>query len=426
MSQSGMLMVADSVLPPDVPITFTTNSGVAVPAANNLNVLGGVVAAGTNPFRSIGSGSTVTYQAQISQAIAASNATNIGLSAFNSAQFTVDANGFVGLIGGGVAADSFAMQTGTSPVVPTAAGLVTFSGAVTAAGTNPVRTDGTGANTMVLEVQTSQALAAADATKIGLSNFDSAAFDVSATGFVQLNGGGIAATAFDVQANTAPGTDPVVPTAAGVVVINGAAVANHSVVLETRSRAANAYNLEVQYATSAAATDATKSGVAHFDSAAFSVDANGFVTASTTGLGKTITGDSGGALSPTANNWNILGGPGVTTTGSGSTLTINSVVFTDTTAATLAVDNGYNATAAGTYNMPATAAQGEMIIVFCDTAGAVVLDCPALNFIRVGNQITSSGGTATSTQIGDSLTLRYRLSSLTWEATSVIGNWTIA
>lgn len=145
-----------------------------------------------------------------------------------------------------------------------------------------------------------------------------------------------------------------------------------------------------------------------------------------TTTGKTITGDTGGALSPTGGNWNILGGPGVTTSGSGSTLTINSVVFTNTTATTLAVDNGYNATAAGTYNMPATAAQGEMIIVFCDTAGAVVLDCPALNFIRIGNAITSSGGTATSTLQGDSLTLRYRLSSLTWEAVSVSGNWLLA
>ncbi len=179
----------------------------------------------------------------------------------------------------GTVVENFVMQTGTSPVVPLL-GQVTFNGATVAAGTNPVRTDGTGANTMTLEVQRSQALSATDATKIGLANFDSAAFDVDANGFVQLNGGGIAATSFDIQANTAPGTDPVVPTTAGVVTVNGAAVANHSVVLETRSRAANAYNLEIQYATSAAATDATKSGVAHFNSTQFSVDASGFVALS--------------------------------------------------------------------------------------------------------------------------------------------------
>jgi len=92
--------------------------------------------------------------------------------------------------GGAPATDSFAMQTGISPVVPTAAGLVTFNGAVVAAGTNPVRTDGTAANTMALEVQISQALAATDATKIGLCNFDSTSFSVDANGFVQTTGGG--------------------------------------------------------------------------------------------------------------------------------------------------------------------------------------------------------------------------------------------
>jgi hypothetical protein len=270
---------------------------------------------------------------QRSQAIGATNATNVGLAAFNSAHFSVDANGFVSLLGGGQGIDSIAVQAGTSPITPDVAGQVTINGATVAAGTNPVRTNGTGANTMAVEVQISQALAAGDSTKIGLANFDSASFAVSAAGFVTLSG---------------------------------------------------------------------------------------------TGAGKTITGDTGGALSPTGGNWNILGGPGVTTSGSGSTLTINSVVFTDTTATTLAVDNGYNATAAGTYNLPATAAQGEVLEIFCDTGGAVVLDAPASNFIRIGSQITTSGGTATSNAQGDSLKLRYRLSTLTWEAISVVGTWTLA
>jgi len=154
----------------------------------------------------------------------------------------------------------------------------------------------------------------------------------------------------------------------------------------------------------------------------------GFINIDLAGGGaaiETLTGDTGTAT-PIANNIQIAGGPGITTSATGAVVTINSVVFTDTTAATLAVDNGYFATAAGTYPLPATAAQGEVLVVVCDTAGAVVLDAPALNFIRVGSAITSSGGTATSNAIGDSLTLRYRLSSLTWEATSVIGTWSLA
>ena len=74
--------------------------------------------------------------------------------------------------------------------MPDGNGLITINGAVVSAGTNPVRSDGTGANTLAIEVQTSQALAAADATKIGLANFDSASFAVAATGFVTMTGGG--------------------------------------------------------------------------------------------------------------------------------------------------------------------------------------------------------------------------------------------
>lgn len=257
-------------------------------------------------------GSTASPNIKVGNITSPNGTLTIG---YSSPNITVD------LTGGSTGVDSFAMQTGTSPVLPTAAGLVTFNGSVVAAGTNPVRTDGTGPNTMAVEVQISQALAATDITKIGLSNFDSAAFDVDANGFVQLNGGGIAATSFDVQANTVPGTDPVVPTSAGVVTVNGAAVANHSVVLETRSRAANAYNIEVQYGTSAAATDATKSGVAHFNSAQFTVDANGFVSSSGTGILNTLTGNTGGAISPAAGNINTVGTGSITISGAASTLT---------------------------------------------------------------------------------------------------------
>ena len=150
------------------------------------------------------------------------------------------------------------------------------------------------------------------------------------------------------------------------------------------------------------------------------------VVAGGTTVGKTITGDSGGALSPTAGNWNILGGPGVTTSGSGSTLTINSVVFTDTTAATLASDNGYFATAAGTYTLPAAPAQGETVIIFCDTAGAVAVTANTGQVIRIGNQVSSTAGSLTSTARGDALTLRYRSSGSVWATISSMGNWTVA
>ena len=82
---------------PQIPTQFDANVGSAIPLANVLELLGEVVAAGSNPFRSVASGNTVTYQVQIGQAVAATDATAIGLVAFDSSQFDVDANGFVTL-----------------------------------------------------------------------------------------------------------------------------------------------------------------------------------------------------------------------------------------------------------------------------------------------------------------------------------------
>lgn len=241
----------------------------------------------------------------------------------------------IGLAGGAAAIERVALDTGTSPILPLG-GTITFNGAVVAAGTNPVRTDGTGANTMALEVQTSQALAAADATKIGLCNFDSASFAVAATGFV---------------------------------------------------------------------------------------------TASGTGLGKTITGDSGGALSPTAGNWNIFGLSGSKTSGTGSTLTIKSPPFSQVGAsATSSLNTGEFVTAAVTRTLPASAglADGDLFIYVCTTAGALVIQSVTAQKIRIGSLITGAAGTATSTAIGDSLTLRFNATDGFFYAVSVVGTWLIS
>ena len=247
MSQAGLARITAGSLPPSVATSYVTNSGTAVPAANVLNVLGSTVAAGTNPFRSIGSGNTVTYQVQFSQAIAATNATNVGVSAFNSAFFTVDANGFVS--------------------------------------------------------------------------------------------------------------------------INGS------------------------------------------------------------GLGETITGDSGGALSPTAGNWNILGRSGSKTSGSGSTLTVKSPPYADAGSSTTStLNSGSFVTAAITLTLPASIglADGDLFEYVCTVAGPLVIQAVGTQKIRLGNSISSAAGTATSTLIGDSISLRFRATDGFFYATSSIGTWILA
>lgn len=113
--------------------------------------------------------------------------------------FTATAAGTSGLVLMGNTGADPSFQTGGSSFVTTystnggnatpSAAILNVVGGTSAAGTTPVATTGVG-NTVTTNVQTSQALAAADATKIGLSNFDSASFAVAATGFVTMTGGG--------------------------------------------------------------------------------------------------------------------------------------------------------------------------------------------------------------------------------------------
>ncbi len=241
----------------------------------------------------------------------------------------------IGMAGGAAGILRVAVQTGTSPILPTG-GTITFNGAVVAAGTNPVRTDGTASDTMALEIQTSQALAAADATKIGLSNFDSSSFAVAATGFVTL---------------------------------------------------------------------------------------------STTGAGKTITGDSGGALSPTANNWNILGRSGSKTSGSGSTLTVKSPAYADAGGSgTSTLNSGSFVTGAFTLTLPASAglADGDLFEYIATSSANMIIQAVGAQKIRIGSLISSAAGTATSSNTGDALALRFRASDGFFYAVSLIGTWVLA
>jgi hypothetical protein len=116
---------------------------------------------------------------------------------------------------------------------------------------------------------------------------------------------------------------------ANTLEILGEAVAAHSVPIETVG-SGNTVLIELQYASAAASSVANNAGAASFNSANFTVDANGYVTLSGSGFGETITGDTGGPLTPTAGNWNIItnvasnhSGASFLFSGSGSTLTLN-------------------------------------------------------------------------------------------------------
>ena len=544
--------------------TYTANSGSATPALNNLNLLGAVVAAGTSPFSSSGAGSTITYNVQRTQAIAASDATKIGLAVFDSTAFTVDANGFVSLsttgigrtitgnsggalsptagnwniVGGTVVAGSTPVATAglvstltinvqrSQAIVSTdstkiglsafdsakftvdANGFVSASGtgigqtitgdtggalsptggnwnilgSSPVAGTAPVQTTGTG-STLTVNVQKSQALAAADATKVGLSNFNSAQFTVDATGFVSALGSAFTEK-FAVDANTAPGTNPVLPSAAGQVTVTGAQVAAAAVganVIRTNSLAANTYTIEIQRSAAVGASASANNGVSHFNSAQFTVDSNAFVSLKGSGTNPAILGvhpnaTSGGGTDPTiadaSGNISLLGATVVAGTnpirtvatavnsittqvqisqalaatdatkiglanfnsaqfsvdanGFVSSLGAGFVWIDQATGTTLVKNTGYFVTAATTQTLPASPSQGDVVKVVADTTGAIVVTANTGQTIRIGNLTSSVAGTMTSTLRGDSLELVFRSSTSTWISISTTGTWLAA
>lgn len=317
MSQAGIVDIIGTH--PEIPTLFVCNVGSAVPIANTLEILGTAVAAHSIPLETVGSGNTVQIEVQYASAAASSVANNAGVASFNSTQFTVDANGYV-TISGGSLVESFNVDAhtapGTNPVVPNGSGVVTVTGGQVAAGTtaNVIQTNSLAANTYTIQVQRSQAVGVSTVGDNGVCHFNSTYFTVDSNGFVSINGASIGET---ITGNTGGALSPT----AGNWNILGTSTAAGSTPVQT-SGSVSTLTIQVQKSQAIAATDATKIGLAAFDSARFTVDSNGFVSLSGTGVGETITGNSGGALSPTAGNWNIVGAGSITTSGSVSTLTI--------------------------------------------------------------------------------------------------------
>jgi len=478
----------------NVDATSGAGTDPVVPTATGeITVTGGQIATGTigaNVIRTISTAAnSYTVQIQQTDSVAAKDTTKNGVAHFNSAHFTDD-EGFISLTGGGIAIDSVTVDTssgaGTNPVAPNGSGEITVTGAQVApgvVGANVIRTDSLAANTYTIEIQQTSAVAAKDTTKNGVSHFNSSHF-TNDQGFISLSGGGLAVDSFTVQAVTAPGVNPVTPDGSGIVTVNGAVVANHSVPLESRSRAVNAYNLEVQYATSAAATDGTKSGVAHFDSARFTVDASGFVTTSGSGVTTSIGVDvsSGGGsdpVVPAAGVIDITGaqvaagtvGANVIRTNStvanqvkievqrstavASTASLNNgvchfdsadfsvdangfVTFVGTgmitwqtisASQTLVINNGYICISPGgalSLPLPATATIGDIIEVTLDGATSFAITQAAGQSIRFGSSSTTVGVGGSLTTISQGNTLRMVAQSATkWNVISSVGNFTL-
>jgi len=143
-----------------------------------------------------------------------------------------------------------------------------------------------------------------------------------------------------------------------------------------------------------------------------------------------FTTDAGVAV-PAANNLNVFGTGGTSTSAAGSTITVTSTIgaaaWTDEAISFVAVvNNGYFCTAALTVTLPAAPTQGQFIIIETTTASSVVLQASGTQVIRMGSSASSVGGTATSAAAGNSVYLVYRAATTSWYSISTEGTWSMA
>ena len=203
--------------------------------------------------------------------------------------------------------------------------------------------------------------------------------------------GGVPASQFNVDASTAPGTNPVLADGLGAVTITGAQATANTVPnsIRTNSIAANSFQIEVQRASADAIANTARNGVAHFDSAFFSVSAAGFVSL---------------ASAPSSFSWNLI--------------TLNTVG---------AANNGYIAISPGgalTVSLPAVSAVGDIFELALDGATSWQITQAAGQQIRFGNTTTTLGaaGSITSTDQGDAIRLVCWGPNTLWTALSWVGN----
>ena len=287
------------------------------------------------PVQTTGATNVVTIEVQRGSAQASSSAANAGLLSLNSAEFTVDANGYASLTGTG-ATETLTGNSGGA-VGPTAGNINTVgTGSITVVG-NP----GTSTTTVQLTGLTNHDVL------VGAGTATITSVSPSTAGFVLTSNGVAADPSF--QAVTASGAvtsvtgnsgGAEVPLAGnfnilgtGSITVAGSAntetvqltgLTNHSLLVgagtATMTNLGVATNGQLPIGSTGAdpvlATLTPGTGISITNGAgSISIAVNGAV------VGETITGNTGGALSPTLGNWNTLGTGSITIAGAGSTLT---------------------------------------------------------------------------------------------------------
>lgn len=246
----------------------------------------------------------------------------------------------------------------------------------------------------------------------------------------------------EVDANTAPGTDPVLPDAGGLLTITGGQVATGVIganVIRTNSLAANTFTIQIQRSTTAASANSTLNGVSHYNASQFTVDSDGFVSLSGGGAAvdsftvDQVTVPGVNPVTPNGSgNVTVRGGQGVITESVAlNEYTIHSLKITEVTGTSqaMASDNGYIANNAGlvTLTLPTTIGLGERLQVVGKGTGLWRLAQNANQLIHFGilDTTTGVGGRLDATSQYDTIDLMCTVANLEFTVTSSVGTITV-
>jgi hypothetical protein len=293
---------------------------------------------------------------------------------------------------------------GTDPVLPDGSGNIKIEGGTTfTTGTqaNPIRTNSLAANTIDLQIQLAGSNAAVStANDFGVAQFDANMFTVT-SGFVQVKNSGNTGVVTELIGDDSLAVVPAAGT--GAITLDGVTVTNatHAKPVFFKKNATNTEELDVQVTTTStsAAKNINNAGLASFDSTDFTVDsATGFVslTGGASSAIQTLTGDTGGAVSPTGSpeNINISGATTTFVTGNPGTHSLKTEVVSTLNTFLL----GQGATTPSTTIGPLT--NGQVIIGDTGTA-------PVAATLTAGSGISIANGPG-------SITISASSSALSW------------
>lgn len=417
MSQSGVIDIVQNT--PAIPTSFVTDSGVATPAGNVLNVLGGI------DITTSGAGNTITISSTGSFAETLTGNTGGPISPTGGNFNIVTANSTVKFAGAG---STLTEDFGLSNI------LIGSSGPSIGAAIQNV-----GVGSLVLNAVTSgiqnTILGYASGRFITTGTNNVCIGDNSFSDVTCLNPINNVSIGSSCLSTLSTGTNN---TALGFSSLSKIITGNRNIAVGSGS-ASNYVNSESSNILLSSAGVASENntirigaqgssdgqqnrffaagitGVTVAASAPVAVDSNGQLSSLGFGTSTQVLTSNGAGVSPT---WQTLVIP--------AAFTWNNI----TASQALAVNNGYFCVSPGgaiSLSLPATSSVGQVIEVSLNGATSFTITQAANQQISLGNVNTTLGvgGSLASTQQGDTIKLVCRTANLLWVVTSVIGNPTI-